>query len=104
MLLNTWLQLGVVGVVLQIWLWFALLQAYLRSGPANGWLKAAGLALVVGVFCHNLLDDVLLQSISLAFWAHAGWALGRARLSGLVAGRRISGRAIAMRRLRRVGN
>jgi len=104
MLLNTWLQLGVVGVVLQIWLWFALLRAYVRSGPANGWLKASGLALVVGVFCHNLFDDVLLQSTVLAFWAHAGWTLGRARLSGLVAGRRISGRAVAMRRLRRVGN
>ena len=104
MLLNTWLQLGVVGVALQLWLWLALANAYLRSGPANGWLKAAGVALVVGVFCHNLFNDVLLQSTLLAFWAHAGWTLGRARLSGFVAGSRSSGRAVAMRRLRRVGN
>ena len=104
MLLNTWLQLGIVGVLLQAWLWGALAIACLTAGPANAWLKAAGLALIAGVFTNNLLSDVLLQSTLLAFWAHVGWTLGRARLSGLVAGRSVSGRSVAMRRLRRVGN
>ncbi|MGI4857258.1 MAG: O-antigen ligase family protein [Janthinobacterium lividum] len=102
--LNTWLQVGVIGLVLQLLLLIALIRAFMRTAAADVWLRAAGVALVCGVICKNLTDDFLWQSTSLAFWGQAGWLLGRARLSGMVRYRLASGRSVAMRRLRRVGN
>ncbi|MGI4985024.1 MAG: O-antigen ligase family protein, partial [Janthinobacterium lividum] len=102
--LNTWLQVGVIGLMLECLLFVALIRAFLRTAPADVWLRAAGIALVCGVISKNLTDDFLWQSTSLAFWGQAGWLLGRARLSGMIRYRLASGRSVAMRRLRRVGN
>lgn len=102
--LNTWLQVGIIGLVLECLLFAALIRAFLRTASADVWLRAAGVALVCGVISKNLTDDFLWQSTSLAFWGQAGWLLGRARLSGMIRHRLVSGRSVAMRRLRRVGN
>ena len=102
--LNVLLQVGVIGLLLQCLAWAALTYAFMARAPGDRWLKAAGVALILGMIGRNLSDDLMVGSVTLAFWAHAGWLLGRARLSAIVRQRATSGRSVAMRRLRRVGN
>lgn len=102
--LNVLLQVGVIGLLLQCLAWAALTYAFVARAPGDRWLKAAGVALILGMIGRNLSDDLMVGSVTLAFWAHAGWLLGRVRLSAIVRQRATSGRSVAMRRLRRVGN
>ncbi|GAB2912046.1 O-antigen ligase family protein [Paraburkholderia jirisanensis] len=74
--LNTWLQTGVIGVVLQIVLLAALVARFWRLRRINMWLCAAGIALVVGMIMKNITDDFMWQTTILAFWSFAGLMLG----------------------------
>lgn len=85
MLLNTWLQTGLPGVVLQIVLLASLAGRYWKLRRVDEWLAAAGLALVVGMVVKNIMDDFMWKTTMLAFWAFAGLLLG--------AGARVSSRA-----------
>lgn len=106
--LNTCLQIGLPGMAVQCLLLAAIVRAFLHvpAGTAAGdaWLRAAGVALVVGLVAMGLMDDRLWPAPALAFWCIGGWLLGRAQWSGIVRHRATSGRSVAMRRLRRVGN
>jgi O-antigen ligase len=76
MLLNTWLQTGVLGVVLQIVLLASLACRYWKLRRVDEWLAAAGLALVIGMVVKNVMDDFMWKTTMLAFWAFAGLLLG----------------------------
>jgi O-antigen ligase len=74
--LNTWLQTGIVGVVLETVLLLALVRGFWRVRRADPWLCAAGIALVVGMIVKNTTDDFMWQTTMLAFWSFAGLLLG----------------------------
>lgn len=74
--LNTWLQTGVVGVVLQSALLVTLALRYWRLRRAAPYIAAAGVALVVGMVTKNFTDDFMWKTTMLAFWAFAGLLLG----------------------------
>ncbi|WP_347556644.1 O-antigen ligase family protein [Robbsia sp. KACC 23696] len=76
--LNTVLQVGIIGLVLQCALFSMMFRATLSAG-GNVWIMCAGLALLVGLITKNQTDDLMWQSTMLAFWANFGWLLGRAR-------------------------
>jgi hypothetical protein len=74
--LNTWLQTGVPGVVLQSLLLLCLMLRFWRFRSAAPWISAAGIALVAGMVAKNLTDDFMWQTTMLAFWSFAGLLLG----------------------------
>jgi O-antigen ligase len=74
--LNTWLQTGVIGLVLQIVLLASLIVRFAQLRHANLWLCTAGIALVVGMMTKNITDDFMWQTTMLAFWSFAGLMLG----------------------------
>jgi len=75
--LNTWLQTGVVGVVLEVLLFAALVVRFWRLRRELPWLAAGGIALVGGMIAKNSTDDFMWQTTALAFWCFAGLMLGR---------------------------
>ncbi|SDH80010.1 O-antigen ligase family protein [Paraburkholderia phenazinium] len=77
--LNTWLQTGVIGVVLETALLLALVLSFWRVRRADPWLCAAGIALVAGMIAKNTTDDFMWQTTMLAFWSFAGLLLGSAQ-------------------------
>jgi O-antigen ligase len=84
--LNTWLETGIVGLVLEVALLLALAARFWRLRRGLPWLSAAGVALVVGMVAKNSTDDFMWQTTALAFWCFAGLLLGRGeRLAGRVA-------------------
>lgn len=84
--LNTWLETGIVGVVLEIALLLALIWRFWRLRHVVPWLSAAGIALVGGMIAKNSTDDFMWQTTALAFWCFSGFLLGRGeRLAGRVA-------------------
>ncbi|KAE8757890.1 MULTISPECIES: O-antigen ligase family protein [Paraburkholderia] len=74
--INTWLQTGVIGVVLQSTLLLCLIARFWRLRRVEPWLCAAGVALVAGMIAKNTTDDFMWQTTMLAFWAFAGLLLG----------------------------
>jgi O-antigen ligase len=80
--LNTWLQTGIIGVVLQTVLLLALVLSFWRARHADPWLCAAGIALVAGMIVKNTTDDFMWQTTMLAFWSFAGLLLGNAQQPG----------------------
>lgn len=74
--INTWLQTGVIGVVLQTMLLLCLVASFWRLRRTDPWLCAAGIALVAGMIAKNTTDDFMWQTTMLAFWAFAGLLLG----------------------------
>jgi O-Antigen ligase len=81
--LNTWLETGLIGVVFEVALWVALVARFYRLRHATPWISAAGVALVVGMLAKNSTDDLMWQTTALAFWGFAGLLLGRGeRMSG----------------------
>jgi O-antigen ligase len=74
--INTWLQTGFVGVVLQTVLLLCLVLRFWRLRRVKPWLCAAGVALVAGMIAKNSTDDFMWQTTMLAFWAFAGLLLG----------------------------
>lgn len=84
--LNTWLETGIVGVVLEAALLLALIWRFWRLRHVVPWLSAAGMALVGGMIAKNFTDDFMWQTTALAFWCFSGLLLGRGeRLAGRVA-------------------
>jgi O-antigen ligase len=85
--LNTWLQTGVIGVVLETALLLALVLCFWRARRGDPWLCAAGIALVAGMIAKNITDDFMWQTTMLTFWSFAGLLLGslqqRAEAGGL---------------------
>jgi hypothetical protein len=75
--LNTWLETGIIGVVLEIALLLALSRRFWRLRHGVPWVSAAGLALVGGMIAKNFTDDFMWQTTALAFWCFAGFLLGR---------------------------
>lgn len=81
--LNTWLETGVVGVVLEAALFVGLVIRFWRLRREVPWLAAGGIALVGGMIAKNSTDDFMWQTTALAFWCFAGLMLGRGeRLTG----------------------
>ncbi|SAK42154.1 lipoprotein [Caballeronia temeraria] len=81
--LNTWLETGIVGVVLEGVLFAALVIRFWRLRREVPWLAAGGIALVGGMIAKNSTDDFMWQTTALAFWCFAGLMLGRGeRLTG----------------------
>lgn len=78
--LNTFLQVGMIGLLLQIFLLAMMLRA-IFSTARDPWLRSACVAVVVGMVSKNLTDDFMWQSTMLAFWAHFAYLLGRARVT-----------------------
>lgn len=77
--INTWLQTGAIGAVLQTVLLVALVIAFWRERRDEPWLSAAGIALVAGMIAKNTTDDFMWQTTMLAFWSFAGLLLGAAQ-------------------------
>lgn len=77
--INTWLQTGAIGVVLEAVLLLALVTAFWRERRVDPWLSAAGIALVAGMIAKNTTDDFMWQTTMLAFWSFAGLMLGAAQ-------------------------
>ena len=75
--LNTWLESGLIGVVLEMSLLIALVVRFCRLRHATPYICAAGVALVVGMLAKNSTDDFMWQTTALAFWSFAGLLLGR---------------------------
>jgi hypothetical protein len=74
--LNTWLQTGTIGVLLQTVLLLCLVERFWRLRRIDPWLSAAGIALVAGMITKNTTDDFMWQTTILAFWSFAGLMLG----------------------------
>jgi O-antigen ligase len=74
--LNTWLQTGWIGLVLEALLLLALASCFWRMRRDAPWIAAGGLALVVGMVAKNSVDDFMWQTTILAFWSFAGLLLG----------------------------
>lgn len=83
--LNTWLQTGVIGVILQSALLVSLASRFFRLRDADEWVAAAGVALVVGMLTKNFTDDFMWKTTMLAFWAFAGLLLGTGERAGRAA-------------------
>jgi O-antigen ligase len=81
--LNTWLETGVIGVVLELALLIAVVVRFWRLRREVPWIAAGGIALVGGMIAKNSTDDFMWQTTALAFWCFAGLMLGRGeRLAG----------------------
>ncbi|WP_213777425.1 O-antigen ligase family protein [Caballeronia sp. dw_276] len=87
--LNTWLETGIVGVVLEISLLLALIWRFWRLRHAVPWVSAAGIALVMGMVAKNSTDDFMWQTTALAFWCFSGFLMGQGeKMAGMIPGAR----------------
>jgi O-antigen ligase len=75
------LQLGIAGLMVFLWLLGALVRTAWRTRD-NRLTSAALLALVVAVVAKNLTDDFMHLATAIAFWAYAGFLLGRLAPAG----------------------
>jgi O-antigen ligase len=80
LLLNVWLQTGVIGLITLISL-FAALARHLLSSPLkvrSNHLSGAtiGICLLVGLLAKNMTDDFFDHALALYFWTLMGIALG----------------------------
>jgi hypothetical protein len=74
--LNTLLQVGVVGLALEIIVFASLAYRFFVARKTHPLLYRAGLALVVGMITKNLTDDFMWESTMLMFWCSCGWLMG----------------------------
>lgn len=74
--LNTWLQTGAIGAILQVVLLASLALRFWRLRAIDAWIAAAGIALVAGMITKNFTDDFMWKTTMLAFWSFAGLLLG----------------------------
>jgi hypothetical protein len=75
--LNTLLQVGVVGLIIQIAIFACLAYQFFAARQAYPQLFRAGIALILGMLAKNLTDDFMWQSTMLMFWSYCGWLLGQ---------------------------
>ncbi|KMQ79933.1 hypothetical protein BPMI_00088 [Candidatus Burkholderia pumila] len=81
--LNTWLETGIVGLVLEIALLIALAARFWGLRREVPSIAAGGIALIGGMIAKNSTDDFMWQTTALAFWCFAGLMLGRGeRIAG----------------------
>jgi hypothetical protein len=74
--LNTLLQVGVVGLALEIIVFASLAYRFYGARKTHPLLYRAGLALVIGMITKNLTDDFMWESTMLMFWCSCGWLMG----------------------------
>jgi hypothetical protein len=75
--LNTILQVGVIGLLLQLAVLACLAYQFYVARHAHPLLFRAGIALIVGMLAKNMTDDFMWQSTMLMFWSYCGWLLGQ---------------------------
>lgn len=75
--LNTLLQVGVIGLLIELSLFGCLAYQFFAIRHAHPQLFRAGIALVAGMLAKNLTDDFMWQSTMLMFWSYSGWLLGQ---------------------------
>jgi hypothetical protein len=78
--LNTLLQVGVVGLIIQIAVFACLAYQFFTARLAYPQLFRAGIALILGMLAKNLTDDFMWQSTMLMFWSYCGWLLGQSAI------------------------
>jgi O-antigen ligase len=78
--LNTLLQVGVVGLILQLAVFWGLAYQFFAVRRLYPQLYRAGIALILGMLAKNLTDDFMWQSTMLMFWAYCGWLLGQSAI------------------------
>jgi O-antigen ligase len=90
--LNYGLSMGVPGMLVLLMVFGTLLREYERlwqSGDQDlRMIAACGIALVLGVFSRNMVNDMFVRDAALLFWALNGMLLGfgRRRLAALPRG------------------
>ena len=75
--LNTLLQVGIVGLILQLAALGCLAYQFFAVRLIYPQLYRAGIALILGVLAKNLTDDFMWQSTMLMFWSYCGLLLGQ---------------------------
>jgi O-antigen ligase len=75
--LNTLLQVGIIGLVLQLAVFGGLAYQFFAVRRLHPLLYRAGIALILGMLAKNLTDDFMWQSTMLMFWSYCGWLLGQ---------------------------
>ncbi|SAL33749.1 membrane protein [Caballeronia sordidicola] len=85
--LNTLLQVGAIGLLIQLAVFTCLANQFFAIRHAYPQLFRAGFALILGMLAKNLTDDFMWQSTMLMFWSYSGWLLGQTavRLNALKA-------------------
>jgi hypothetical protein len=78
--LNTLLQVGIVGLIIQIAVFACLTYQFFTARLAYPQLFRAGIALILGMLAKNLTDDFMWQSTMLMFWSYCGWLLGQSAI------------------------
>ena len=78
--LNTLLQVGIVGLILQLAALGCLAYQFFAVRLIYPQLYRAGLALILGMLAKNLTDDFMWQSTMLMFWSYCGWLLGQSAI------------------------
>ncbi|MBI2311616.1 MAG: O-antigen ligase family protein [Betaproteobacteria bacterium] len=95
LVLNYALELGIGGVFVILFLFFAVGREYWglsnAADPELRLVGIAGLTLVVGVFLKNMTDDFFVRDNALLFWALVGLSLGYARRRSLAGPATVSG-------------
>ena len=77
--LNQFLQIGVLGAVLILAVFFSLIHAFAGMLRGTAVMRIAGLCgllLVTGVFVRNMVDDFFIRQNAILFWAIVGMLLG----------------------------
>jgi hypothetical protein len=89
--LNTLLQVGIVGLILQLAALGCLAYQFFAVRLIYPQLYRAGIALILGMLAKNLTDDFMWQSTMLMFWSYCGLLLGqsavRLHMLGATSGR-----------------
>jgi len=78
--LNTLLQVGVVGLILQLAALGCLAYQFFAVRLIYPQVYRAGIALILGMLAKNLTDDFMWQSTMLMFWSYCGLLLGQSAL------------------------
>jgi len=78
--LNTLLQVGIVGLILQLAVFGGLANQFFAVRRLYPQLYRAGIALILGMLAKNLTDDFMWQSTMLMFWSYCGWLLGQSAI------------------------
>lgn len=77
LLLNLWLQLGLLGLAVLVGLVVAITRHLLCFRESSGRLTATiGVGVLIGLLVKNMTDDFFAQALALYFWLLLGIALG----------------------------
>lgn len=80
LVLDYGIQLGFLGIISILWLFFSLAKQYLVFSRSDNSLisviGAVGLAIVIGVFIRNQVNTMFFRDLSLLFWSINGLLIG----------------------------